>query len=65
MRGNGKGERKNFERIYDYDTYNDLGDPDKDPELARPNLGGNKELPYPRRCRTGRRPTKTGDLLYN
>ncbi|KNA25435.1 hypothetical protein SOVF_005490 [Spinacia oleracea] len=59
MRGNGKGERKNFERIYDYDTYNDLGDPDKDPELARPNLGGNKELPYPRRCRTGRRPTKT------
>ncbi|XP_021772004.1 linoleate 13S-lipoxygenase 2-1, chloroplastic-like [Chenopodium quinoa] len=59
MRGDGKGERKSFERIYDYDTYNDLGDPDKDIELARPILGGSKELPYPRRCRTGRPPTKT------
>ncbi|XP_010673575.2 linoleate 13S-lipoxygenase 2-1, chloroplastic [Beta vulgaris subsp. vulgaris] len=60
LRGNnGEGERKTIDRIYDYDTYNDLGDPDKDPELARPVLGGNKDLPYPRRCRTGRLPTKT------
>lgn len=58
LRGNGEGERKNFERIYDYDTYNDLGNPDRDPESARPVLGGNKDLPYPRRCRTGRPPTK-------
>ncbi|PIA51289.1 hypothetical protein AQUCO_01100255v1 [Aquilegia coerulea] len=58
MRGNGKGERKEFERIYDYAKYNDLGNPDKDDDLARPVLGG-EERPYPRRCRTGRPPTKT------
>ncbi|KAK7849539.1 linoleate 13s-lipoxygenase 2-1 [Quercus suber] len=26
VRGTGEGKRKTFERIYDYDTYNDLGD---------------------------------------
>ncbi|KAF8395884.1 hypothetical protein HHK36_019839 [Tetracentron sinense] len=56
LRGTGVGERKTFERIYDYDKYNDLGDPDSKEELARPVLGG-KEHPYPRRCRTGREPT--------
>ncbi|CAI9264659.1 unnamed protein product [Lactuca saligna] len=55
IRGDGQGERKDFERIYDYDVYNDLGDPDnKSSDLARPVLGGNK-FPYPRRCRTGRK----------
>ncbi|KAL4601271.1 hypothetical protein ACB092_11G259800 [Castanea dentata] len=53
LRGTGEGKRKTFERIYDYDTYNDLGDPDKSSELARPVLGG-KDRPFPRRCRTGR-----------
>ncbi|KAG5222399.1 lipoxygenase [Salix suchowensis] len=57
LRGNGKGERKTHDRIYDYALYNDLGNPDKDEELARPVLGGEK-WPYPRRCRTGRPPTK-------
>ncbi|KAJ6911396.1 lipoxygenase 6 [Populus alba x Populus x berolinensis] len=57
LRGNGKGERKPHDRIYDYALYNDLGNPDKDDELARPVLGGEK-WPYPRRCRTGRPPTK-------
>ncbi|KAJ8423313.1 hypothetical protein Cgig2_008842 [Carnegiea gigantea] len=60
VRGDGQGERKAFERIYDYDTYNDLADPDKDPALARPVLGG-KDHPYPRRCRTGRPRTKTDE----
>lgn len=54
LRGNGEGERKSFERIYDYDVYNDLGDPDSDLSKKRPVLGGNEDLPYPRRCRTGR-----------
>lgn len=57
-RGNGKGERKLHERIYDYALYNDLGNPDKTEDLARPVLG-NEERPYPRRCRTGRPPTNT------
>ena len=59
LRGNGQGERKDHERIYDYDVYNDLGDCDKSMDLNRPILGGGEFL-YPRRCRTGRPPAKNG-----
>ncbi|KAH0919528.1 hypothetical protein HID58_027188 [Brassica napus] len=51
------GEFKKFERVYDYDVYNDVGDPEKDPELARPVMGGLSH-PYPRRCKTGRKPSR-------
>ncbi|XP_052198127.1 linoleate 13S-lipoxygenase 2-1, chloroplastic-like [Diospyros lotus] len=61
IRGNGEGERKKHNRIYDYDVYNDLGDPDSDLKLKRPPLGG-KDHPYPRRCRTGRPRCKTDPL---
>ncbi|PKA52331.1 putative lipoxygenase 6 [Apostasia shenzhenica] len=58
LRGDGNGVRRLSDRIYDYATYNDLGNPDKEKGLARPILGGEK-MPYPRRCRTGRPPTDT------
>ncbi|XP_022148734.1 linoleate 13S-lipoxygenase 2-1, chloroplastic-like [Momordica charantia] len=61
LQDNGSGKREAHHRIYDYDVYNDLGDPDNGDEYKRPVLGG-KQHPYPRRCRTGRSRSPTDPL---
>lgn len=63
LRGDGAGERKLTDRVYDYAIYNDLGNPDKGYDFARPTLGGEK-IPYPRRLRTGRPATSTGTTIF-
>ncbi|KAG0557308.1 hypothetical protein KC19_11G118900 [Ceratodon purpureus] len=62
LQGDGTGVRQFSDRVYDYDVYNDLANPDDDLSLERPNLGNSLEYPYPRRCRTGRPPAQTNSL---
>ncbi|CAL8146467.1 unnamed protein product [Prunus armeniaca] len=63
LRGDGTGLRLPSDRTYDYDTYNDIGNPDAGIEYKRSTTGGNYTHPHPRRCRTGRPPTNTDDNM--
>ncbi|ESW07178.1 hypothetical protein PHAVU_010G108000 [Phaseolus vulgaris] len=45
LRGDGTGKREKWDRIYDYDVYNDLGFLTRDGQHDHPVLGGIK-YPY-------------------
>ena len=48
LRGDGTGKLEEWDRVYDYAYYNDLGEPKKGSTYVRPILGGFTKYPYPR-----------------
>ncbi|OIV95108.1 hypothetical protein TanjilG_21498 [Lupinus angustifolius] len=62
LRGNGRDELKEWDRVYDYAYYNDLGDPDKDINTeSRLNLLQSLDIYVPRDERFGH--LKLSDFL--
>ncbi|KAF3663058.1 hypothetical protein FXO38_10824 [Capsicum annuum] len=61
MRETGTEKCEEWDRVYDYDVYNNFGDVNNSSLPARPVLEGYKAYPYPRRRRTERPPSKTHD----
>ncbi|XP_023004785.1 linoleate 9S-lipoxygenase 5-like isoform X2 [Cucurbita maxima] len=55
LRGDGKRENKEWERIYEYDYYD---------EFFRPELGESSSLPYPRRGRTVQHPNSENERAW-
>ncbi|KAM1549405.1 hypothetical protein ACFX1Z_010460 [Malus domestica] len=53
-----KRELREWDRVYGYAYYDDLGKPYKGLEYERPTLGGSSDFPYPRRVKIGRQATE-------
>nr|CAD1837637.1 unnamed protein product [Ananas comosus var. bracteatus] len=56
------GQLQEWDRVYNYAYYNDLGNPDWSPALARPVLGGSAEYPYPHPNSESRLPSLSLDI---
>ncbi|XP_048424482.1 probable linoleate 9S-lipoxygenase 5 isoform X2 [Pyrus x bretschneideri] len=58
-----KRELQEWDRVYGYAYYDDLGKPYMGKEYARPTLGGSSDFPYPRRVRIGRQTTENASPM--
>ncbi|KAB2630176.1 linoleate 9S-lipoxygenase 5 [Pyrus ussuriensis x Pyrus communis] len=58
-----KRELQEWDRVYGYAYYDDLGKPYMGKEYARPTLGGSSDFPYPRRVKIGRQTTENASPM--